>query len=325
MANTNCSACEDLRQNAPNLIVNGLGSTECTSLKNNTGLSPSSGHNDCTDLDDMNDCLIGNMEQEIKSYEVCDWKEFMKNFIPNVWTMFKGIICSICGMWTKIEQHECEIKYLYNGASFSFHETESSSTSRLVPGKGCDFSIRSSAEEHSTDIFITYIAGGLATMGGSVRTFTESFKDANGETQSGNSMWNFTADNYSLPKGGELMYELRIKKSEYPQISRFFNGHAFETGADDQAFTANINYFNEGSYAYGQHGWCESDGSISEDGYSKGHLVPDGWLYVQLRMASVTKLKVHDVKDGSGANKKGTSFSPRGFLGVRMKRSAIEC
>ena len=50
MANVNCEACEEIRQVDPNLIVNGFGDTECASLKNNTGLSPSSGNDDCTDL-----------------------------------------------------------------------------------------------------------------------------------------------------------------------------------------------------------------------------------------------------------------------------------
>lgn len=102
MANYNCSACEDIRETAPSVVVNGLGSSECTSLKNDTGLNPSSGHNDCTDLNNLNDCLVGNMKQEVDAYEVCDWKEFMKKFIPNVWTTLKAMICAICGLWTNV-------------------------------------------------------------------------------------------------------------------------------------------------------------------------------------------------------------------------------
>ena len=102
MANVNCSACDDIRETDPSLIVNGWSSTECTSMKNNTGLSPSSGHSDFTDLNNMADCLIGNMESEIEAYDVCDWKDFMRRFIPNLWTMLKGIICAIGGLWTKV-------------------------------------------------------------------------------------------------------------------------------------------------------------------------------------------------------------------------------
>lgn len=102
MANYSCSACEDLRATSPNFVVNGITETECTSLGNDTGLSPSSGHNDCTDLNNINDCLVGNMDEELEAYDVCDWKEFMHKFIPNVWTTIKSIICAICGIWTYI-------------------------------------------------------------------------------------------------------------------------------------------------------------------------------------------------------------------------------
>ena len=112
MAQYNCSACEELREDAPNLIVNGLGSTECASLKNNTGLNPSAGNDDCHDLDNLNDCLIGNMKDEIDAYDVCDWKEFMRKFIDNAWTVFKGIICAICGLWTNISNLNARLKEL---------------------------------------------------------------------------------------------------------------------------------------------------------------------------------------------------------------------
>lgn len=103
MANISCEACEEIRQTDPNLIVNGFTDTECNSLKNDTGLSPSSGNNDCEDLNNLNDCLVGNGATEVEAYDVCDWKEFMKKFIPNVWTTFKAIICAICGLWTNIK------------------------------------------------------------------------------------------------------------------------------------------------------------------------------------------------------------------------------
>ena len=75
MANVNCEACEAIRQTDPNLIVNGFTDTECASLKNDTGLSASSGNNDCTDLDNLNDCLVGNGATEVEASDVCDWKE----------------------------------------------------------------------------------------------------------------------------------------------------------------------------------------------------------------------------------------------------------
>lgn len=102
MIDYSCSACEELRTDAPNFVVNGLGSTEETSLMNNTGLNPSSGNDDCEDLNAMNDCLVKNMEVEINSYNVCSWKDYMKALVGNLWTMNKGIISAICGLWTKV-------------------------------------------------------------------------------------------------------------------------------------------------------------------------------------------------------------------------------
>ena len=102
MADLNCKACEDLEKEVPSLIVNGLTNSMCTSLQNDTGLKASSDNDDCEDLNDLNDCLVGNMETEIDRYDTCEWKEFMKNFINNLWTTLKAMICAICGIWTNI-------------------------------------------------------------------------------------------------------------------------------------------------------------------------------------------------------------------------------
>lgn len=104
MIDYSCESCEELRQDAPNFVVNGLGDTEVSSLKNNTGLNPSSGNDDCEDLNNMNDCLVGNMKSEIDSYTVCNWKDYMKALVDNLWTMFKGIISAICGLWTQLSE-----------------------------------------------------------------------------------------------------------------------------------------------------------------------------------------------------------------------------
>lgn len=102
MAELNCEACAEIKDKIPELAVNGFDETMCTSLKNDTGLKPSVGHNDCTDLENLNDCLVGNMAEELEDYDTCDWKEFMRNFIPNLWTNLKAIGCAICGIWTNI-------------------------------------------------------------------------------------------------------------------------------------------------------------------------------------------------------------------------------
>lgn len=97
MANYNCDACNELRENAPNLVVNGFNEDNCTSLKNDTGLVASVGNDDFTDLNLLNDCLIHNMVDEVDAYDTCSWRDYMRKFANNLWTTLKAIICSLGG------------------------------------------------------------------------------------------------------------------------------------------------------------------------------------------------------------------------------------
>lgn len=326
----NCSACSNLEEYSPDFVVNGVTDTVAASLKNDTGFNPSSGRNDCQDLNDANDCLIGNMVDEIDAYEVCDWKTYMTDFVYNLWTTLKAVITTICGLWVHVENSECQIKGMYDGAKFTFGE-DSEGASKVVPGTGVDFSIRNSGSgSHSTDVTLRYIAGGLLQVSGSLRTFTQSFYTAGGTQRVGNNAWNFKTpwdanhpDPIRRTDGGELLYEIRIKKSEFPQIKTIFNGLLHEsTGVP---YSARFIVFTAGRYAYGQHGWCDDDGTPSESGYSSGHLVPDGWIYCQARLLNQDGLSVHGVADGHGDTKQGSNFSPYGYAGIRMNRDAIDC
>lgn len=84
------------------MVLDGLGDSECVSLQNDTGLKASNGRTDCEDLDVMNDCLIGAELEELKKADFCDWKTFTEGLINNLWTMFKGFGCAVCGIWTNI-------------------------------------------------------------------------------------------------------------------------------------------------------------------------------------------------------------------------------
>ena len=108
-----CNSCVDIQEIDPSLIVNGLGEDECTSLKNNTGLVASNGHDDCTDLDKLNDCLVGNLSAAIEPLEVCDWKGFTKHLLLNIWTVLKAFNCSMCGIWTNIINLWAEVEKLW--------------------------------------------------------------------------------------------------------------------------------------------------------------------------------------------------------------------
>lgn len=323
MANKNCSACDDLRQDAPNFMLNGLGDTECTSLQNNTGLNPSSGNDDCTDLHNMNDCLVGNMDAEIDAYEVCDWKTYMHKFVPNVWTTLKGIICAICGLWKRVEKHDCQLSSLYNGKSWTIGESTTGDT-YAVAGKGVSFLKASGSDQHTVDLRLQYIAGGLARGVGSFKFHRSNFTDLaavgnydNGETmtvsknRSGNSRW---GDDPAEVQGGELICEFRLKRSAIPQIRSFFSGFGQETGGG--SYHVRFIAFTEGSYAWGQHGWCnEDDGTPTKSEYDAGHLVPSGWVYAQLRLTSAMQWSTSE----------GQQYSPGYFFGIRMNADEIEC
>lgn len=334
MADYNCEACEELRQEVPQLVVNGFDSDMCTSLKNDTGLATSSGHNDCTDLNNLNDCLIGNETDEVDLYEVCDWKTFMKSHLENLWTTLKAVICAICGIWTNIhklwtavKRLDCLVDYLFQGASFSFGETSSDTNSYIVCGKGVSFS-NVSASGTASDVSLTYIAGGLAKLSGSLMLYTSSFTDRissynydhNGvnPTKSTSRQGNADLNDTNTKPGGfssQLLYEVRIKKSEFPQIKSIHSGFGMNSGGG--GYHIDVTVHSAGKYASGQYGSCNSNtGAPAGTGYSTGHLVPDGWIYVQCRLTWIDRM--HVAEDG-------TQYSPTCMLGIRMNQDEITC
>lgn len=326
MANTiSCEACEEIRQNDPSFVVNGLGDTECASLQNNTGLSPSSGNDDCEDLNNLNDCLVGNMATEVDAYDVCDWKTFMKKFIPNVWTTLKGIICAICGLWKLAQRIDCILNYMGEGATFAFSEFTDTGASYIVAGRGTSFA-NVSASGTAGDLYLIYVAGGMGYLGGSLMFYTDDFTDAKAvanydnhgvnpttsASRKGNAKWGQTG---YLGAGGELLYEIRLKREQFPQIGRFFAGHVGQSSG--YAFTGEIRPFGEGQYAFGQSGWCDTTtgAPITADS-DAGHRVPAGWVYIQARMKSA---------DGILGSSGGMQHTPYGIIPMRINQEAIEC
>lgn len=254
MANYNCQACSELREDAPNLVVNGFTATEETSLKNDTGLNPSSGNNDCTDLNNMNDCLIGNMVDEIDAYDVCDWKDYTKNLVDNIWTVFKGIICAICGLWTRIHKIDCVLGTL--DAPQTFVITRDNIT--LAP----DVSYRSDAAAAvpsiSGNAYTAYITGGLKF--GTTWTDSTSWLDSDGDT----------AD------GGRLVYTYKIHKDTH-KILAIWPAPMMEANAGS-GIIAHLQVFNEGETAWGYASKADTTGA---------EVVPSGYIYAQVRLMSI--------------------------------------
>lgn len=106
MAEEYCAPCVQLQEESSDFYENGVTESVCNSLGQNTGFNPESGNNDCEDLKLANDCLIlGNIE-ELPGYDVCEWKEFMEQYLPNQYNMNEAIICAICGLWSAIQNQK---------------------------------------------------------------------------------------------------------------------------------------------------------------------------------------------------------------------------
>lgn len=265
MASINCEACDELRTTAPGLVVNGLDDTMCASLQNNTGLSPSSGNNDCTDLNNMNDCLVGNMAAEIEAYDVCDWKTFMKKFIPNAWTTLKGIICAICGLWTNItnlweklnessQKLDCIVGKLGGEVSFFIDGlTNADLGSGVQWRQGGEHDAYPSLKGNA---FVLQVNGSLKFTGSKWLNKTGT---TNGNTNDGN--W--------------LVYRYKIKLADYGIKKIWSNTLMTNNGG---CLLAYAHVWNEGQTYPGQWGWDDTTGAGT---------VPAGYTYIDIRVSNI--------------------------------------
>lgn len=214
MADLNCKACEDLKKEVPSLIVNGFSNSMCASMKNDTGLKASSDNNDCEDLDLLNDCLIGNLEDEVDRYDTCDWKAFTKMFANNAWTTFKGVICAICGLWTNVHNLWATVR--------SFCITKTGKTISLTSNLGTHCSV--------TDSDTTYdlsISGHTVTLTGSDGT-EDSVTVPDNDTTYGISRNGHTVT--LVPGGSNMSVTIPDENTTY-NISR--NGHTVTLNGSD--------------------------------------------------------------------------------------------
>ena len=108
-----CSACDSLKATSSNFIQKGVTDTICANLKANQGFE-NKGHNNCIDMHDMNDCLLGGLLEKIDTIDVCDTKEAIKDLEKNLISIMDVMICSDCGQWEEIEKLWAEIQKLWN-------------------------------------------------------------------------------------------------------------------------------------------------------------------------------------------------------------------
>lgn len=110
-----CSACNKLKEQNAEFVLNGITISMYNSLKENKGLKASLGHTNCEDLNDMNDCLLGSLYDKIEAYDVCDWREFMKEYLANQQSINTALIASDCGQWEEINKIWIEINNIKKG------------------------------------------------------------------------------------------------------------------------------------------------------------------------------------------------------------------
>lgn len=116
MAVTNkdiCKTCEDLQQYSPNFIANGVTDEMCSNLESNTGLM-NKGRENCTDLHNANDCLIGGIAEKATSYNPCDPNKMIEDLAKNTMHVIDMLICSDCGQWNEIKKIWDEIQKIWD-------------------------------------------------------------------------------------------------------------------------------------------------------------------------------------------------------------------
>lgn len=109
-----CNDCADLRDNSSDFYVNGVTDRVCESLENNQGFSPDNDDDNCSALHKADNCLINTLIDKLPAYDVCDWKEFMEEYLPNQFNMNEAIICAICGINKRLfaQQLDVELRWL---------------------------------------------------------------------------------------------------------------------------------------------------------------------------------------------------------------------
>lgn len=255
----NCSACNDLRKSSPEFTQKGVTETVCTSLKNNTGFNPSNDTEDFDDLYDAVDCLVCNMDDELPAYDVCDWKEFMKKLIPNLCNTLKAIVCAIGGIWTKItdmyntlRRLQCIVEYLTKDQKIHVGIDHIKFFNGVQPRQSGDNIVE---PQMNGNAYCAYMTGSLSL----------------GDD------WESRFPNSDMNHNGILLYEYRIKLNDF-NLKKVYNGNMQEN-ANGKCIHAHVFKFTHSDKA------DEQPYGPGNTGYAS-YAVPEGWVYLQVRMSS---------------------------------------
>lgn len=93
----------------------GITDKECRSLQKDTGLNPDLAiiHKNCEDLHDLLDCFLRRLQDKLPAYDVCHWKDYLREVTANIYQIQKALICSDCGQWQKIHEIEYSLNQLW--------------------------------------------------------------------------------------------------------------------------------------------------------------------------------------------------------------------
>lgn len=330
MSRIDCGACQDLRDNAAEFVQNGVTDKICTSLQNDTGLNPNLTvtHTDCEDLDTANDCLIGQMDDQLESYDVCDWKKFMHRFIPNLYELLKAMICAICGIWTNIHniwkqitKINCEIEHLSNPPTDTVLTPDDPRVKyREVAGVSTRYD---PAHPKLKDVPLTITTIGAAAMiTGSIHLEGNMPADYTSGGSTGRVEWldfyNGGTDittkygrkshNGNFPLLGVLLYEYEVNACDWG-FSDAYSAPLFPTSAGE--FVARIYFIKPGEeYPYD----CGAD----EDGNGQKYR-PSSSKYnmlIQVRLMSI---------DNWGIASNSGNITPNGMALVKPCAESWEC
>lgn len=230
MSQIDCSACSELQQLAPDFAQNGVTARVAASLKNNTGFNPSNNRDNCEDLNDANDCLVGRMDGELEQYEMCDWKEYMHKLVPNQYEVNKAMIASNCGVYSQIDKIWCWLNHLTETSSATFHAyVDDDPTKEPING----FRIAEGVEVRADGAPMRMsILGQIARITGSLR-FTGKMPSSytNGQDvrwldfyDGGTDITTIagaTSRNGNAPSGGLFVYEYQINPCDYGFAAMF--------------------------------------------------------------------------------------------------------
>lgn len=99
----NCKSCKNLKNRGIDVdCCFEIGDKECASLGDDKGFNGKK--NDCQDMHDLNDCLLGRADSALDIHDDCDWKGYLKKLVSTLYNLQKMTICAICGIWIKIHE-----------------------------------------------------------------------------------------------------------------------------------------------------------------------------------------------------------------------------